>query len=107
MKTIKFYQTTDGKIPFKEWLDSLKDKKLLTKINARLTFLAQGYMPDFDHVGDGVFETRIHTGPGVRIYFYPHKNTFIILLCGGIKKTQKKDILTAITYAKDFRGRYD
>ncbi|WP_428045711.1 type II toxin-antitoxin system RelE/ParE family toxin [Candidatus Avelusimicrobium fimicolum] len=107
MKTLKFYETADGKVPFKDWLESVKDKSLQGKINTRLNFLALGYMPDFDHVGEGVFETRIHTGGGVRIYFYPHKNTMVVLLCGGLKKTQKKDIQKAIEYANDFRGRYE
>ena len=107
MKTLKFYQTAAGKTPFQDWLENIKDPVLMAKINNRLQFLAQGYMPDFDHVGQGVFETRIHTGGGIRIYFYPHKNTLIILLCGGIKKTQKKDIQKAIEYANDFRGRYE
>lgn len=107
MKTIKFYKTSAGKEPFKEWLVKLKDKTVIAKINQRLNFLAQGYMPDFDHVGEGVFETRIHVRGGIRIYFYPHKNTFIILLCGGNKKTQNKDIQKAVEYANDFRGRYE
>lgn len=107
MKTLKFYQTLDGKMPFKDWLESVKDKALKSKINTRLDFLTLGYMPDIDHVGDGVFETRIHTGGGVRIYFYPHKNAMVILLCGGLKRTQAKDIKKAIEYANDFRRRYD
>ena len=106
MKEIKFYATTSGKIPFAEWLEGIKDKSLLAKINHRLNTLSAGFMPDIDHVGEGVLETRIHTGGGVRIYFYPAKNAFIILLCGGLKRTQKKDIEKAIEYANDFRGRY-
>ena len=107
MKTLKFYETVDGKVPFKDWLESVKDKSLQGKINTRLNFLAMGYMPDFDYVGEGVFETRIHTGGGVQIYFYPHKNTMVVLLYGKLKKTQKKDIQKAIEYANDFRGRYE
>lgn len=104
MKTIKFYATPEGKVPFKEWADNIKDKILSNKVRHRIEMLKQGFMPDFDHVGQGVFETRIHAGGGLRIYFLPYKGTIIVLLCGGIKKSQSRDINKAIEYANEFRS---
>ena len=107
MKQILFYTTLSGKVPFQQWLDGIKQKPLITKIANRIHLLAEGFMPDIDSVGSGVLETRIHTRGGIRIYFYPAKDALIILLCGGNKATQKKDIAKAIEYANDFRGRYE
>ena len=107
MKEIKFYTTLSGKVPFVQWLGGIKDKSLRAKIHHRIHMLEQDFLPDVTYVGDGVLETRIHTGGGVRIYLYPASNDWIVLLCGGLKRTQKKDIAKAIEYANDFRRRYE
>lgn len=104
MKKIIFYKTPNGKVPFNDWLGGIKDKITLNKVVNRINMLEQGFMPDFDHVGEGVFETRIHTRGGVRIYYLPYKDAIIVLLCGGIKDTQEKDIRKAISYANEFRS---
>ena len=62
--------------------------------------LAQGHTGDAEPVGDGVSELRIHYGPGYRVYFQKRGNTIIVLLCGGDKSTQAKDIKTAKHLAK-------
>jgi putative addiction module killer protein len=107
MKTIYFYQTADGKTPFKKWLDRLRDKALLRKINERIIGFEKGYLADFASVGNGVMESRIHSHGGIRIYFLAHKDAIIILLQGGNKKTQSRDIAKAQEYAEDFRRRYE
>lgn len=86
-------------------MDKLTDKTLISKIHQRLTLFSKGFLADVKHLENGVFETRIHTGGGVRIYFYMHGTTLIVLLCGGLKRTQQKDIAKALEYANDFKER--
>jgi putative addiction module killer protein len=80
---------------FRKWWTELKDKRALGIILARLDRLAYGHAGDAEPVGDGVSELRIHHGPGYRVYFQRRGNTLIILLCGGDKGTQAKDIKRA------------
>ncbi|AMS05840.1 hypothetical protein AXH35_10700 [Acidipropionibacterium acidipropionici] len=74
-----------------------------SRILMRLERLAQGYPGDTKPVGAGLFELRIHTGPGYRIYYLREANTLILLLCGGDKSTQNKDIARARTLATRWR----
>lgn len=69
-------------------------------IASRLDRLAQGNAGDAEPVGDGVSELRIHDGPGYRVYFQKRGNMIIVLLCGGDKSTQAKDIKTAKQLAR-------
>jgi putative addiction module killer protein len=71
-------------------------------IASRLDRLAFGHTGDALPVGQGISELRIHYGPGYRVYFHKRGNTIIILLCGGDKSTQTKDILTAKRLAKEW-----
>ncbi|WP_054179790.1 type II toxin-antitoxin system RelE/ParE family toxin [Trabulsiella odontotermitis] len=80
---------------FRRWEKGLKDTRVKTLIAARLFRLANGLSGDVKPVGEGVSEFRIHYGPGYRIYFKQQGNMLIILLCGGDKRTQSKDILLA------------
>lgn len=82
---------------FANWLDKLKDPKAKAKVLVRITRLADGNPGDVKPVGKGVSEMRIPYGPGYRVYFVQQRNQLIILLAGGSKKTQSKDIQTAIT----------
>ncbi len=82
---------------FANWLDKLKDPKAKAKVLVRITRLADGNPGDVKPVGKGVSEMRIPYGPGYRVYFVQQGNQLIILLAGGSKKTQSKDIQTAIT----------
>lgn len=66
---IRVYKTAEGKVPFFEWRDSFKDKIIRARINRRLEKLEEGNYGDFKPVGEGVFEMRLHFGPGYRIYF--------------------------------------
>ena len=67
---------------------------------ARLNRLAYGLAGDVEPVGEGVSELRIHYGPGYRVYFKRHGDSIVILLCGGTKKTQGKDIANARQLAR-------
>lgn len=80
---------------FREWRTQLKDERARVLIASRLDRLAFGLAGDAEPVGQGVSELRIHHGPGYRIYFQKRANTIIVLLCGGDKSTQAKDIKAA------------
>jgi putative addiction module killer protein len=82
---------------FAKWLDKLKDPKAKAKVLVRISRLSDGNPGDVKPVGKGVSEMRILYGPGYRVYFVQQGNQLIILLAGGSKKTQSKDIQTAIT----------
>ena len=80
---------------YRKWEHKLKDHKARATIAARLFRLANGLLGDVSPVGQGISELRIHYGPGYRVYFKQRKNEIIILLCGGNKSTQQKDIEAA------------
>jgi putative addiction module killer protein len=80
---------------FRKWRAKLKDERARALIASRLDRLAFGNAGDVKPVGQGVSELRIDHGPGYRIYFHKRRNTIIILLCGGDKRTQNRDIETA------------
>jgi putative addiction module killer protein len=86
---------------FVNWLRALKDAKAVARIAARVRRLELGNLGDVKAVGEGVSELRIDYGPGYRIYFVQQGNTVVILLCGGDKRTQNKDIRTAKQMAKE------
>ncbi|MHC4051439.1 type II toxin-antitoxin system RelE/ParE family toxin [Bradyrhizobium sp. 25ACV] len=85
---------------FRKWRSRLRDERARALIASRLDRLARGHAGDVEPVGDGVSELRIHHGPGYRIYFQQRGKTIIILLCGGDKATQAKDIKEAKRLAK-------
>ena len=86
---------------FASWLRALKDANAVARIAARIRRLELGNLGDVKPVGEGVSELRIDYGPGYRIYFIRQGNTVVILLCGGDKRTQNKDIRTAKRMAKE------
>jgi putative addiction module killer protein len=87
---------------FERWESKLKDKRLRLTIATRLNRLVYGNAGDVKPVGDGISELRIDYGPGYRIYFHRRGNRIIILLCGGDKKSQPKDIAAAKLLAKEW-----
>ena len=84
---------------FSRWLGELRDDQGRTRIQARILRLRSGNPGDTRPVGCGVLEMRIHFGPGYRVYFVRHGSTVVVLLGGGDKSTQKKDIDLAIAMA--------
>jgi putative addiction module killer protein len=80
---------------FSDWMANLRDHRARAKIAARIDRLAFGNPGDVAPAGEGVSELRIHSGPGYRVYFARQGETLIVLLCGGDKSTQKRDIKTA------------
>jgi putative addiction module killer protein len=99
------YQAKNGQQPYVDWLDNLTDAKVKAAIFARIARLRLGLFGDSHTVGDEVSELRIHIGPGYRIYYSEINNQIVILLCGGDKSSQKKDIKTAKQYLEDYRRR--
>ena len=82
----------DGKAPFEKWFQKLRDKSVKARIATRIDRLRFGNFGDCKSVGTGVFELRIHFGPGYRIYFGLVGSDIVLLLGAGDKSTQKKDI---------------
>jgi len=92
---IEIRQTT----AFSEWMAGLRDHRAKAKIAARIDRMALGNLGDVEPVGEGVSELRVHYGAGYRVYFIKRGKTLFILLCGGDKNTQTKDIKAAKTLA--------
>jgi putative addiction module killer protein len=86
---------------FARWLDELRDLRARARVQARIERLAAGNPGDVRPVGEGVSELRIDYGPGYRVYFRRHGRELIILLAGGDKSSQSKDIKAALRLARD------
>jgi putative addiction module killer protein len=86
---------------FSSWLNALADKKAVARIVVRIRRMELGNPGDVKSVGDGVSDMRIDHGPGYRVYFTRKGNAIVILLCGGDKKSQSKDIRLAQQMAKE------
>ena len=86
---------------FARWLDDLRDLQARARVQARIERLAAGNPRDVEPVGEGVSELRINYGPGYRVYFKKRGRELIILLAGGDKGTQAKDIKVALRLARN------
>ncbi len=86
---------------FAHWLDELGDIQARARVQVRIERLAAGNPGDVEPVGEGVSELRIDYGPGYRVYFKQSGRELIILLAGGDKRTQAKDIKTALRFARN------
>ncbi|RKU21641.1 addiction module killer protein [Candidatus Poribacteria bacterium] len=102
-RKIEAYRMQNGQVLFTEWFDSIRHKRAQTRIEARLILLEQGNFGDYRSVGNGVFELRIHVGAGYRVYFGEVDNTIVLLLCGGDKSSQRRDIARAKTYWCEYK----
>ena len=89
---------------FKRWIRGLRDRSATARINARLRNVSLGNVGDARPLGGGLFEMRVHHGPGYRIYFL-QEDAMIVLLCGGDKGSQQRDIERAGKLARDWRRR--
>ena len=86
---------------FAKWIDGLRDIRARARVLARIERLAVGHAGDVKPVGEGVSEMRIDCGPGYRVYFIQRGRELIILLAGGDKRSQRQDIQTALSLARD------
>jgi putative addiction module killer protein len=98
------YVDGNGREPFSEWLYGLRDSEGQKRIVYRTNKLKQGNYGDCEPVGEGVSELRMDFGSGYRVYIGEHGNDIVILLCGGDKDSQKKDIQKAKYYWKEYRN---
>jgi putative addiction module killer protein len=97
---LEYYLDDNGKAPFLEWLYALRDKMAVYRIRARLDRVELGNFGTAKPLGDGVSELKIDHGPGYRVYYAMNGKTVVLLLIGGDKTTQQKDIETAKAYWK-------
>jgi len=103
-RTIVIYETQSGKSPFTEWLSQLRDVKARAIVRARLNRIELGNFGDCKSVGDGVFELRVTFGPGYRVYFGKQGELLVVLLCGGDKGTQSRDITKAKLFWEEHKN---
>jgi putative addiction module killer protein len=89
---------------FESWFSGLKDVQARARITARIRRLSLGNAGDVKPVGAGVSEMRIDYGPGYRVYFLQRGKVVAVLLCGGDKRTQQKDIRQALDIAETWKG---
>jgi putative addiction module killer protein len=85
---------------FDIWLSSIKDSMVRIRLNRRIDRLSVGLLGDYASVGDGVFELREHFGAGWRLYYTQRGDAVVLMLGGGTKSTQRRDIATAIELSK-------
>ena len=103
-REIQFYKTADGFEPFRYWLESQMDDDLVKRVLIRLERIEFGNLGDYKSLGSGLYELRLFYGGGVRIYFGMFsRGRIVLILCGGIKNTQTKDIKKAKAYLVDFK----
>ena len=102
---LRYYQRTNGEQPFTEWLERLRDQEARARVLSRLARVAVGNLGDVESVGEGVLELRIDWGPGYRVYFARLGQMIILLLLGGDKRSQQKDIKRAKAYFEDYKAR--
>lgn len=88
------------------WFRQLRDRQAKAKIEVRIRRLSLGNPGDVKPVGDGVSEMRIDHGPGYRVYFIKHGSVVVVLLCGGDKSSQSRDITTAKAIATQWKDQH-
>jgi putative addiction module killer protein len=103
-RNIQKLQLDNGSVPFDDWHHSLLDKKMRAAVDIRLARVRLGNFGDHRRVGDGVSELKIDLGPGLRVYYGEHAGKLVLLLGGGDKSTQQRDISIAIRLWKQWKG---
>lgn len=91
-REIKKLKLQNGLVPFDGWFDPLRDRRMQVAVDARLARVRAGNFGDAKSVGRGVFELRIDLGPGLRVYYGLHGQQVVVLLGGGDKSSQPRDI---------------
>lgn len=102
---VESYVTSDGRAPFEEWLDKLKDVQARARIKVRVDRMRTGNFGSWQSLKGGLFEMKIHYGQGYRVYFGRVGSNVVLLLCGGDKSSQRRDIAQATTYWKEYSSK--
>ena len=105
MLEIRRYRTIQGREPFTDWLADLRDRQARARILVRLERLELGNLGDCKFVGGGVSELRVDWGPGYRVYFGRDGRTVIVLISGGDKRRQDRDIKGAMELWQEYENR--
>ena len=98
------YITEDGRCPFEDWLNGLKDVSGRALIRKRLNRVRLGNLGNVRNLGDGVSEFKVDFGPGYRVYFGEDGPRIVVLLIGGDKGSQQRDISKAKEYWRDYNA---
>ena len=104
MLEIRYYVASDGSQPFADWFADL-EPVARAKVTRAIARMEQGNLSNVKSVGEGVQEYRIDFGPGYRVYFGRDGGVLVILLTGGTKKRQQRDIDAAHGYWQDYKKR--
>ncbi|MEK7885554.1 type II toxin-antitoxin system RelE/ParE family toxin [Burkholderia contaminans] len=99
------YQRDDGREPFTEWLNAVRDKLAQARIRERLRRVQTGNFGDCESVGEGVIELRVHVGASYRVYFGRYGGALVLLLSGGDKSSQPADIRRAKEHWSNWKRR--
>ncbi len=99
------YIDRQGKSPYADWLRDLRDARAKAKVIMQVDKMELGLFGDVEPIGEGLSELRIHYGPGYRVYYGKQAHQVYLLLCGGDKSTQSKDIKKAKEYWKEHKRR--
>jgi len=102
---IRIFRTANNKCLFQDWVDDLPSSIRL-KIYQRFSRIEEGNFGDFKNLKGELYELRFHFNSGLRVYYTKQNNKIIILLCGGDKKTQKKDIIMARKFLEQIKEGY-
>jgi len=106
-QTLKIYRDKNGKMPLVEWLEAIKDIIIKARIKNRIARMELGNFGDCKLIKAGVYELRLHFGSGYRVYFGKISNIVVLLLCGGDKSSQTKNINQAVEFWEDFKKHYN
>jgi putative addiction module killer protein len=107
MNIIDEYTNERGISPYAQWMEKMRDKRAKAKIILQVDKMELGLFDDVEPIGDGLSELRIHYGPGYRVYFGKVRQHTYLLICGGDKSTQSRDIRNAKEFWKASRRRYE
>jgi len=102
-REIKKVVRSNGSIPYDNWYESIRDARLRAAVAARIARVRAGNFGDHKPVGEGVSELRINKGPGLRVYYGEYEGNVVLLLGGGDKSTQQRDIVNAIDLWKQWK----